>query len=269
MVGDSDYCFTSEIPASDYTFTADSSDAAVLFIGRSGSENADLLTDLKAYADSETGLAYQAGNSHVAQEAANIVEGQHQLELTAEEKSMVEYAKENYSKVIVVFNSTNPMELGGLQNDEGIDAILWAGYPGSTGFCSLANIISGAVNPSGHTTDTFVADLTKDPTFANFGSFTYSDGTNTFVNYAEGIYVGYKYYETAWTEASNGNYDGFDYDEQVVYPFGYGLSYTTFTQKIAGFERNARRDLHRHRRSHQHRQRYRKGCCGAVFHSAV
>lgn len=238
-VGNSDYCFTSEIPASDYTFTAEGSDAAIVFIGRSGSESADLLTDLKAYADSETGLAYQAGNTHVAQEAANIVEGQHQLELTAEEKSMVEYAKENYSTVIVVFNSTNPMELGELQNDDGVDAILWIGFPGATGFTSLANIIKGTVNPSGHTTDMFPADLTADPTFVNFGDFTYSDGTNTFVNYAEGIYMGYKYYETAYAEALNGNYPGFDYDEQVVYPFGYGLSYTTFDQKIVSLEQSA------------------------------
>lgn len=238
VVGDSDYCFTSEIPASDYTFTANSSDAAIVFIGRSGSENADLFTDMKAYADSETGLAYQAGNTHVAQEAANIEEGQHQLELTAEEKSMVEYAKANYSTVIVVFNATNPMELGELQKDDGVDAILWIGFPGSTGFNSLANIIKGTVNPSGHTTDTFVADMTKDPTFVNFGDFTYSDGTNTFVNYAEGIYVGYKYYETAYAEALNGNYTGFDYDEQVVYPFGYGLSYTTFNQKIVSLDKS-------------------------------
>ena len=239
VVGDSDYSFASEIPASDYTFPVVDGEAAVVFIGRSGSENADLLTDMKAYADSETGLAYQASNEHIAEEAANIQPGQHQLELTAEEKSMVEYAKANYETVVVVFNSTNPMELGELQADDGIDAILWMGFPGSTGFRSLANIIRGTVNPSGHTTDTFVSDLTRDPTFANFGNFTYSDGTNTFVNYAEGIYVGYKYYETAYAEAMNGNYSGFDYDEQVVYPFGYGLSYTTFEQTITNVSQSA------------------------------
>lgn len=239
VVGDSDYYFASEIPAADYTFTAAAGETAIVFIGRSGSENADLLTDMKAYADSETGLAYQAGNAHVAQEAANIQAGQHQLELTAEEKSMVEYAKANYDTVVVVFNATNPMELGGLQADDGVDAILWAGFPGSTGFRSLANIVRGTVNPSGHTTDTFAADLTQDPTFVNFGDFRYSDGTNTFVNYAEGIYVGYKYYETAYAEAQNGNYDGFVYEEQVVYPFGYGLSYASFEQEITGMEQAA------------------------------
>lgn len=237
VVGDSDYCYISEIPASEYAFSPVSSDTAIIIISRTGVENADLLTDMKAYANSETGKAYQAGNTYVAQEAANIVEGQHQLELTVEEKSMVEYAKENYSEVIVVFNATNVMELGELQNDEGIDAILWMGFPGSTGFQSLANIIKGNVNPSGHTADTFVADLTKDPSFVNFGDFTYSDGTNKFVNYAEGIYVGYKYYETAHAEALKGNYEGFDYTEQVVYPFGYGLSYTSFDQKIQSVEK--------------------------------
>lgn len=238
-VGSSDYCFASEIPASDYTFTPREGDTAIVFIGRSGAESADLLTDLKAYADSETGLAFQESNPNVAREAANIVEGQHQLELTAEERGMIDFAEQNYDTVIVVLNATNPMELGELEADPQVDAMLWIGFPGSTGFNALASIVKGDVNPSGHTTDTFVADLTLDPTFANFGDYAYSDGENTFVNYAEGVYVGYKYYETAHAEALANNYDGFSYDEQVVYPFGYGLSYTSFDQRIDGLRHDA------------------------------
>ena len=239
VVGDSDYCFASEIPAEDYSFTPSGSDAALVFISRTGVENADLITDMRVYADSDAGRAYQAGNAHIAREAANIVAGQHQLELTAEEKSMVEYAKDHYDKVILVFNATNVMELGELEADDGIDAILWMGFPGSKGFLSLANIVKGTVNPSGHTSDTFVRDLTRDPSFVNFGDFTYSDGESKFVHYAEGIYVGYKYYETAYAEAEKGNYPGFDYDEAVVYPFGYGLSYTSFEQELQRVQRGA------------------------------
>jgi beta-glucosidase len=132
--------------------------------------------------------------------------------------------EENFDKVIVIVNSANVMELGELEADENVDAIVWLAYPGSRGNVALAEIVAGAINPSGHTVDTWPADLTKDPTFANAVVSTY---TNTpyeahMIEYEEGIYVGYRYYETAAAE-------GFiDYDSAVVYPFGYGLSYTTF-----------------------------------------
>ena len=111
-----------------------------------------------------------------------------------------------------------------------IDAAIWAGFPGSTGIMALGEIMNGSVNPSGRLPDTWAADFSKDPTFINFGtgstpegSDKYDGGMYYFVDYEEGVYVGYRYYET------RGLYEGEDwYAQNVVYPFGYGLSYTTF-----------------------------------------
>ena len=185
------------------------------------------------------------------------------LVITNAELKLIDYACNKFQKVIVVINSANAMELGWLQaNDPNMDengyytdpynksqkynfskvkAALWAGCCGSQGGIALANILKGSVNPSGHLVDTYVRDLTQDPTYKNFGSYVYSnsDELNSyqdetfFVEYEEGIYVGYRYYETAAYEAKQGNYLRFDYARQVVYPFGYGLSYTTFEQEYA------------------------------------
>ncbi|MBQ9265504.1 MAG: glycoside hydrolase family 3 C-terminal domain-containing protein [Bacilli bacterium] len=178
------------------------------------------------------------------------------------ELKLIDYACKHFNKVIIVVNSANAMELGWLQeNDPNMDSdgnytdpytgnkydfskvngAIWAGCCGSQGGIALANILKGAVNPSGHLVDTYVRDLRKDPTYKNFGSYVYSnsDELNSyqdetfFVDYEEGIYVGYRYYETAYKEAKEGNYNGFDYAREVVFPFGYGLSYTTFAQEFA------------------------------------
>ena len=197
-------------------------DAAFIVIGRAGGEGLDLCTDLKASISSgETAMSGSVA------ETKNYADGQHQLELTFEEKELVKHVKENFDKVILIVNSANVMELGELQDDEAIDAIVWLANPGSRGTVALAEILAGAVNPSGHTVDTWPRDLTKDPTFANATTKAYSNLAEGYtVEYEEGIYVGYRYYETAAAE-------GFiDYDEAVVYPFGYGLSYTSFSQTI-------------------------------------
>ena len=186
----------------------------------------------------------------------------HGLELLTKEYKLIDYASKNFSKVILVINAANTMELGflnpsdpnysnGMYTDpgtgtvydfSGIKAAIWAGCCGSQGGTALARILNGEVNPSGHTPDIYVRDLTKDPTWNNFGNFEYSNGTslNTylgasvyFVEYEEGIYSGYRYYETAAYEAGKGNYEGYDYNTAVVYPFGYGLSYTTFSMEYA------------------------------------
>lgn len=153
-------------------------------------------------------------------------------------------AEKDFSRVVVVLNSPNPMELGRM-NDDAVGAVLWVGTPGATGCNAIAKVLTGEVNPSGKTVDTFAYDLTSAPSYYNAGDFSYSNteagnaaifaGTgdaavgnlpNYYVNYTEGIYVGYRYYETAAA-------DGFiDYDSTVQYPFGYGLSYTTFDQKL-------------------------------------
>ena len=186
------------------------------------------------------------------------------LTITSSELKLLDFACKNFQKVIVVINSANAMELGFLQEDdpnmsaEGIytdpynptnkydlskiKAAIWAGCCGSQGGKALANILDGTVNPSGHLVDTYVRDLKKDPTWQNFGSYKYTNSADLnsyqeetfFVEYEEGIYVGYRYYETACYEASLGNYQGFDYDKEVVYPFGYGLSYTSFALEYEG-----------------------------------
>jgi beta-glucosidase len=161
----------------------------------------------------------------------NAEPGQHQLELNKDEKDLVELATSSFETVVVVINTSTSMELGILEDDPAIDGIIMAGSPGVTGFNALGRILSGEINPSGHTVDLFSADFTADPTFVNFGDFAYSNLDDAyFVDYEEGIYVGYRYYETAAVE-------GFiDYDEAVVYPFGHGLSYTSFDWEVTGQE---------------------------------
>ncbi|WP_256970838.1 glycoside hydrolase family 3 protein [Cellulomonas iranensis] len=220
-----------ELPVADYQAVASSfadyADAAVVVIGRPGGEGGDLTQDMSGWDD-------------------DAAPGQHQLELNKAERDLVELAKASFETVVVVVNASTTIEMGDLQADPGVDAILLAGSPGATGFNALGGILSGDVNPSGRTADVWAADFTADPTFVNFGAFLYdgievsypqsaveratSNATVTdeapFVNYAEGIYVGYRYYETAAAE-------GFlDYDSAVVYPFGYGLSYTNFAWRL-------------------------------------
>ena len=183
------------------------------------------------------------------------------LVITNAELKLIDYACKHFSKVIIVVNSANAMELGWLQESDPnmnagmykdpytgteydftkVKAAIWAGCCGSQGGTALANILKGDVNPSGHLVDTYVRDLRNDPTYQNFGSYLYENSDEFgsyqdetfFVEYEEGIYVGYRYYETAAKEAKLGNYAGFDYDREVVFPFGYGLSYTTFSQEFA------------------------------------
>ena len=185
------------------------------------------------------------------------------LSITTAEYKLIDYASKHCSKVIVVINAANTMELAWLDPNDagyngtmytdpysgnqydfsGIKAAIWAGCCGSQGGTALAEILKGDVNPSGHTPDIYVRDLKNEPTFVNFGSFEYENGrslntylgaTVYFVEYEEGIYIGYRYHETAAYEASQGNYAGYDYDKNVVYPFGYGLSYTTFDMAYEG-----------------------------------
>lgn len=224
-----------ELPVTEYqaqqsTF-ADYSDAAIVYIGRPGGEGGDLTTDMSGWDD-------------------NYTEGQHQLELNKDEKDLLELATSSFDTVVVVVNASTTLEMGDIQDDPGIDSVLLIGSPGLSGFDAVGTILSGETNPSGRTTDIWARDFTKDPTFPNTGSFIYDDlsvsypssllssaasnATVTedapFVNYAEGIYVGYRYYETAHTEGY------IDYDDTVVYPFGYGLSYTDFSWQVTGQE---------------------------------
>ena len=178
--------------------------------------------------------------------AANGDAGKHYLQFQQTEIDLIDYAMENFENVIVVINSSNAMELGELDAD-GVDAVLWIAGPGATGIQALADIISGDVNPSGKLPDTYAYDLKTAPsywsatagTYANYEEFaestyTYNGVTYTFNNQVdggvtydvEGIYVGYRYYETAAEEGY------IDYDKTVQYPFGFGLSYTTFDWEV-------------------------------------
>lgn len=181
----------------------------------------------------------------------------HMLALTRAERDTLAFAKTHCAGVVVVLVSSSPMEVRELELDDGIDAILWLGGAGSTGYASLARVLSGAVNPSGHLPDLWASNFRNDPTFANQddGSdrFLYTNATTTLVTrdnwlenaptpfreYEEGVYVGYRYYETAFDLGALADYRDPEYG--VLYPFGYGLSYTDFSQEIVHHSDNGTR----------------------------
>ncbi len=232
------------------------SDTAVVVIGRSGGENADLPTDMKAVIDGTYNIAKEVAaapenfgytNSSYTNNGDydDFEEGESYLELSRTEEDMVEKVCSEFDHVVVIINANNPMELSWVDEYEEIGAVLLAPGAGNTGFAALGEIMNGSVNPSGKTADTYVRDLLNTPYINNIGNHSYNNvedlnqqmvkddpaalGNISFVNYAEGIYVGYKFYETAAEE-------GFiNYEDTVQYPFGYGLSYTTFEQSIENF----------------------------------
>ena len=213
------------------------SDAAIVCISRFGRENIDLETNnVDGHSD----------------------ENDHYLQLDDNELELIKLAKTYFDKVIVIINSSNIMQIPELEADTdteyGVDAIIWVGGLGDQGTLATAEIITGEVNPSGHTVDIWPSDFTQDPTFFNYGDMsqnvgedgermssylTYSDGTTSVysdVEYREGIYYGYRYYETKaddMDDAEEGSGEAW-YEENVTYPFGYGLSYTTFEWELAG-----------------------------------
>ena len=169
-------------------------------------------------------------------------EGEHYLQLSQTEKDMVDMVCSNFDDVIVIYNGANQFELGFVDEYPQIKSVVWCPGTGNVGFNALGKVFSGEVNPSGKTPDTFIYDMTTAPWWNNAEKTEYTnladmavEGMNAgtaqvyapaFTNYVEGIYVGYKYYETAAQEGA------IDYDKTVQYPFGYGLSYTEFEQKM-------------------------------------
>lgn len=235
------------------------SDTAVIVIGRSGGEGADLPTDMAAIINGTYNIADQvsAAPENYGYFGAtydnngtepDFDEGESYLELSNPEEAMIETVCSNFENVIVVINSNNTMELGWVDEYPQIDSVILAPGAGVTGFEALGEIINGTVNPSGKTADTFVKDLFSTPYINNIGNNSYTnvddlkeaivaadnsaEGNIAFVNYAEGIYVGYKFYETAAEEGL------IKYEDAVQYPFGYGLSYTTFEKTIQNFVDN-------------------------------
>ncbi len=226
--------YTSEVLSS-----ADNT-VAVCFISRGSSEAADYSTSMSSPEGD--------GDTYTVP-----------LALSTYEKAMIEKAKEHSSKVIVMLNASNPLEIEELKNDEGIDAILWTGDPGAYGFLGVVDVLTGDVNPSGHLVDTYAVDSTSSPAMVNYGVYNYTNASASgafdamdsnnksdwFVVEGEGIYNGYKYYETRYEDeilgqgnatASSGSSNGraWNYENEVSYPFGYGLSYTTFEQSLKG-----------------------------------
>lgn len=216
------------------------SDTAVVVISRSGGEGADLPTSLDPEVEDtfEAGDAFGASGLRISDQKDDLDASKHFLELTNREQAMLDRVAADYEDIIVVVNAANAMELGFVDEYEQISSVLWCPGTGQSGFNSLGSILKGETNPSAKTSDTFVRDLTKTPTYNNFGFFAYDnmdefevDGfVPNFVNYTDGIYVGYRFYETAAEEGL------INYEEMVQYPFGYGLSYTTFEQKMGELE---------------------------------
>lgn len=203
-----------EVPAEIYTDEVktsfqDYSDAAVVVIGRSGGESSDL-----SYTPGENGKAY--------------------LQLDDDERAMLQMVCDNFEKVILMLNTQNPLELGFLEEYD-IDSCLWIGALGETGANAVAKALDGEVNPSGALVDTYAYDSLSAPSMMNFGNYSITnsevDRGNTYMVYAEGIYVGYLYYETRYEDVVLGNEDkkNYDYQSAVQFPFGYGLSYTDFS----------------------------------------
>ena len=204
-----------EVPQNVYTDKVISSlkddDVAVVSLGRSGGESADIPT-----ADLNTGYTY--------------------LQIDQNERDLLKLACDNFDKVILVINTNNPIELDVLEDPayENIKAALWIGGVGQEGMYAIPNILKGDVNPSGRLVDTYAYDSKSAPSIQNFGDYNITnsnvDRGNKYLVYGEGIYVGYRYYETRYEDRvlGQGNAGDYDYTSEVQYPFGYGLSYTTF-----------------------------------------
>ena len=218
------------------------SDTAVVVLARSGGEGADLPTSLDPDAEDtfQDGGTFGSSGLRYSDQKDDLDASKSYLELSNREKAMLDRVTADYDNVVLVVNAANTMQLDFVEDYSQIKSVVWCPGTGQSGFNALGKILSGEVNPSAKTSDTFVRDLTKTPTYNNFGSFSYDnmdefavDGVNpTFVNYTDGIYVGYRFYETAATEGL------INYDELVQYPFGYGLSYTTFEQKMGDLQVN-------------------------------
>ncbi len=157
------------------------------------------------------------------------------LEPDSTELEILQYINDNFDNGVVILNTASALNLGWLEQFPNIKSVLFVPSTGTYGTDSLADIFAGEVSPSGKTVDTFEANSLNSPAAQNYGDYQYIDGDGnltgySYVSYAEGIYVGYRYYETRYEDAvlGQGNAGDFDYDSEVVYPFGYGLSYTTF-----------------------------------------
>lgn len=221
---------------------AEYGDAAIVVIGRGSSENNDYIPG-----GVKQGLGYDEP-----------------LQLSQNERDAVALATENFDKVIVLLNTNSPMEIGELKDNDKVDAILWIGHPGNYGFLGVADILIGNVSPSAGLYDLYAADNLSAPAMMNMGDFTYSNASditrnrsNKYLMEVESIYTGYRYYETRYYDgivnptsganttvgayASTGNWN---YNEEVVYGFGYGLTYSQISYEIVGTPKIEKKGSH-------------------------
>lgn len=216
-----------EVPSELYTSEVIESfeeynDAAIVVIGRSGGESADLPIQ-----PLENGYRY--------------------LQIDNNERDMLEMAKDHFDKVIVIINASNPLELDFLE-DYNIDACLWVGGVGQTGMYAIGEILNGNVNPSGRLVDTYAYDSTSAPSTVNMGDYdiihedaNWDNKNSKYLVYGEGIYIGYRYYETRYEDFVMGreNVGDYKYQDEVQFPFGFGLSYTAFDHENFQVEEGA------------------------------
>ena len=239
-----------EVPVSEYTQAqadsyAEYKDAAIIVLGRDSSEGSDYYPGAEGLADPDEFSQSPTGNI---------------LGLSDDERDLISYvADQGFGKVIVLINSSSAMELEELDQNEDVDTILWIGNPGCYGTYGIAQILSGEVIPSGHLADTYAVNSALSPAAANFGAYTFANAdqidseTNTlrakwYLTELEGIYTGYKYYETRYYDAITGQgnasvaangetadgSDTWNYENEVTYPFGYGIEGSEFTEEITG-----------------------------------
>lgn len=235
-------------------------DAAVIFLSRTGGEGSDPSRIIHA-----GGKADNAEDADPGEHKNALTGKKHYLELTKAEDALISLVKEKFSTIAVVINTSNPMEIGGLMDDEAINGILWIGRPGANGIAAVGSILAGDVNPSGRMAEEWARDFTSDPTWFNFGDNSQVNSSNTYlygyatefheigqatgpstssmgggngyhgIDYEEGLYLGYRYYETRYKEiadkvtvADANNW----HKNAVAVPFGFGLSYSKFDLKI-------------------------------------
>ena len=217
-------------------------DAAIIVLSRTGGEGYDLP---QGNFDIQSDNTYKGKDGYFA--------------LQDDEKAMIRNVKKYFTKVIVLVNSSNALELNWINDPElSVDACLWMGSVGQTGIKGVASIIAGTTNPSGHLADTYAADSHSAPSMMNNSNMLFEgtsfngeyDCRNNYMVYSEGIYVGYRYYETRYEDTVLNRYNAastagtyysanaWNYDEEVSFPFGFGLSYTTFEQSLVGADLN-------------------------------
>lgn len=242
-----------EIPQSEYVNAPSDysgyNDAAIIFLGRDSGEGLD-------YYPGEAGLADKSEFSQ--SKTKNI------FSLSDDERDLINYVKgKGFQKIIVLLNTTSAMEIQELKDDPDIDSIMWIGNPGPYGINGVVQVLNGTMSPSGHLADTYAVNTAKAPSAQNYGVYTYSNYTEIdstaaagtyamsnswYVAQLEGIYTGYKYYETRYYDSivnpssnaasatGSSTTGGWEYESEVTYPFGYGLSYSSFEEEIVSAE---------------------------------